>query len=61
MKNTKYIKYGLWKLYNQYNKHFVYIFLRFQKCFGVVGVFCVTNCYYKCVYRILCIFLYIGT
>ena len=31
-----------------------------QIYFGIVGVFCVMNRYFKCVYRIRCIFLYIG-
>ena len=29
--------------------------------FGVVGVLCTINCYFEYVYRIRCIFLYIGT
>ena len=29
--------------------------------FDVFGVICIINCYVECVYRILCIFLYIGT
>ena len=37
----------------------VELFAIFEIYFGIVGVLCIINCYFKCVYGIRCVFLYI--
>ena len=44
--------------------HIFVAFKRFQNVemyLGIFGVLCIINCDFECVYRIRCLFLYIGT
>ena len=64
------MNYGIW-IYNKINI-VLFLFLGMFEMFGnlvfmgkyclvFVGVLCIIICYFECVYRISCDFLYIGT
>ena len=72
MQNIQNMNYGKF-IYNKINICYYYLSVFrcvlklfetvgfFKMNLGVVGVFCTISCYFEYDYRILCIFLYIGT
>ena len=64
MKNWYIIKYSFYYVskclvFDQKTKN--YVLELFGRSFCIVGMFCIINWYFECVYRILCCFLYIWT